>query len=258
MMHFKENLLRFIALILIATPFTLSADVQVTGNMPMPAALYMESTIDACDNNNGPYITMAGDITLGGLGGKLRFSNNERGTHVHEEDVVVAVEFLKNGEAIKFNKQPSRGGVGGNPWIYAQFFHDDGQPISDEILLGRCVQGLSPTALAFALASAANVNISGANCSGRGGTEMRLTGDLKLSGISANLTFTNNEKGTHEHSEDDVTVSIIILPDGDAISFDKRPPQGGAGGNPHVYFQFTDGNNAGLGSEMYLGRCNKL
>jgi len=258
MMHLKTYLFRFISISLITMPSVLLADVEVTGNMPMPAALYMESTIDACDNSTGPYITMAGDISLGGLGGTLRFSNNVRGTHVHEEDVIVAVEFLKNGEAIQFNKQPSRGGVGGNPWIYAQFFHDDGQPISDEILLGRCVQGLSPTALAFALASSAKVNVSGASCSGKGGTEMRLTGDMKLSGVSANLIFRNNEKGTHEHSEDDVTVNVVILPDGDSISFDKRPPQGGAGGNPHVYFQFTDGNNAGMGSEMYLGRCNKL
>lgn len=161
--------------------------------MPMPAALYMESTIDACDNSDGPYITMAGDISLGGLGGKLRVSNYQQGTHVHEEDVIVAVEFLKNSEQIKFNKQPSRGGVGDNPWIYAQFFHDDGQPISDEILLGRCVQGLTPTALGFALASAAKVNISGGSCSGQGGTEMRLTGNMKLSGVNASLTFTNNE-----------------------------------------------------------------
>lgn len=68
----------------------------------------------------------------------------------------------------------------------------------------------------------------------------------------------NNEKCTHEYSEDDVTINIIFLPDGDSISFDKYPSQGGAGGNPHVYFQFMDGNNTGLASEIYPGRCNKL
>lgn len=256
-MYFKY-LLRVIAFSMIAAPFAVHAGVKVNSNMPVPASLFMEATVDACENNPGPYITMGGDITLGGLGGKLRFSNNEKGTHEHEEDVTVAIEFLKDGEKIQFNKQPSRGGVGGNPWIYAQFFHSDGQHISDEILLGRCVQGLDPTALAFALAAAAQANISGGSCSGKGGTEMRVTGDIKLSGINANLIFRNNEKGTHEHSEDDVTISLVVLPDGETISFDKRPPQGGAGGNPHVYFQFMDGKNAGIGSEMYLGRCNKL
>lgn len=258
MIHPKIILAGLISLSAISLPFTVNADIKVNGSMPMPASLYMESTLDGCDNNPGPYITMGGDITLDGLGGKLRFSNNERGTHEHDEDVTVSVEFLKNGEQIKFNKQPSRGGVGGNPWIYAQFFHDNGQPISDEILLGRCVQGLNPAALAFALASSASVDISGGSCSGKGGTQMQLSGSMKLSGISANIRFSNNEKGTHEYSEDDVNVDIVILPEGDSISFDKRPPEGGAGGNPHVYFQFTDGDYSGIGSEMYLGRCNKL
>lgn len=256
--NYKKNILCAVSACLITAPISSIADVKVSGNMPMPASLFMESTFDACDNNQGPYITMGGDVTLDGLGGKLRFSNNSRGTHEHEEDVKVAVEFLKNGEQIKFNKQPSRGGVGGNPWIYAQFFHNSGEQITDEMLLGRCVQGISTTALTFALASAASVNIAGGSCSGQGGTEMNMSGDITLSGINANLIFRNNEKGTHEYSEDDVTINIQILPDGDTISFDKRPPQGGAGGNPHVYFQFTDGKSAGIGTEMYLGRCNKL
>ena len=32
------------------------------------------------------------------------------------------------------------GGVGGNPWIWVQFLHTDGEAASDEILIGRCVQ----------------------------------------------------------------------------------------------------------------------
>ena len=48
-----------------------------------------------------------------------------------------------------FLKQPSQGGVGGNPWIYIQFFDEDWEPLTDLLLLGRCVQGLVPIDFAY-------------------------------------------------------------------------------------------------------------
>jgi hypothetical protein len=41
---------------------------------------------------------------------------------------------------MQFPKQPVLGGVGGNPWIYLQFIDGQGNALSGERLLGRCVQ----------------------------------------------------------------------------------------------------------------------
>jgi len=62
-----------------------------------------------CSNHPGPYITLGGQIVLGGLHAKIIFRNNVQGTHTAESvsDVAIIV---------------------------------DGTAIDDPILLGRCVQ----------------------------------------------------------------------------------------------------------------------
>ena len=80
---------------------------------------------------------------------------------------------------------------------------------------------------------------------------------LPHGGIDARIIFRNNQKGTHEHDEY-TEVSVVILPAGESITFAKQPPQGGAGGNPLIWFQFLDGTGFPYGAEVFLGRCSKL
>jgi len=92
----------------------------------------------------------------------------------------------------------------------------------------------------------------------RGGPNITLEGGLTLGGLAGTLVFTNNNNAfTHVH-EEDVTVELELIPEGETIVFPKQPPEGGAGGNPHVFLQFQDGAGNPLGDEFYLGRCNKL
>ena len=53
-------------------------------------------------------------------------------------------------------------------------------------------------------------------------------------------------------------VDLVLLPAGEESRFHKSPSQGGAGGNPHIYFQFTDAEGEPLTGEAYLGRCNQM
>ena len=89
-----------------------------------------------CENSGGPFITLGGDITLGGLHARFIFRNNVKGTHTAEasRDVAIVLE----GSTITLPKQPVRGGVGGNPLISLQFLDGNGDPIDDPVLLGRC------------------------------------------------------------------------------------------------------------------------
>lgn len=221
--------------------------------LQVPASVHARINSNSCDNSPGPYITLSGELMLGGMDGALIFRNNRKGTHTHREDVKVGVEILPPGETIRFAKQPSRGGVGGNPFIYVQFLDDSGGAISDEIFVGRCVQGLDQmVSFDFVHNAVANASITAGECNNTSGPYITLSGELILSGIRAKLIFRNNEDGPHEY-EKDVEVGVVILPPGETISFAKQPPQGGAGGNPLIYFQFEES-----GPEFFMGRCTQL
>lgn len=230
---------------------------NANANFGMSASFSASATTDECSNNQGPYITLSGEISLGGLQGQLRFTNNMKGTHQRNEDVTTNISLMSD-EPIRFNKQPSRGGVGGNPHIWLLLHDGAGTELADPLYLGRCVQGFEDVSAETLLPAFAEADITSGSCSGRGGPNINLEGELALGGLSGTLVFTNNNNHfTHVH-EEDVTVGIVLIPEGETITFPKAPPQGGAGGNPHIFFQFQNGDGSPIGDEVYLGRCNKL
>jgi hypothetical protein len=234
-----------------------SAGVVVEDTLMTPGKFFAQATIDACDNSGGPNITLAGELVLGGIDGRIILRNNRKGTHKATADVVAEVSLLEPGETIQFAKQPPRGGVGGNPWIYLQLFDKSWRPISDRVLLGRCVQGIVPLALDMVLPTDASADISAEGCLNHPGPQITLLGELALGGLNGRLTFQNNRKGTHVH-EEAVDVDFVILEPGESLTFAKQPPLGGAGGNPLIYFQFIDDGSAPLSGEFFLGRCVQL
>lgn len=230
---------------------------DVSSMIGVPASATVQAETGGCSNNPGPYITLTGEIALGGVNAQLIFSNNMKFTHVHEEDVVVDVVLLPEGESIKFNKQPPLDGAGGNPWIYLVFTDEHGNYYSDPQLLGRCVQGLFATTLDLDIPSGASAHVETGGCSNNPGPYITLDGELAIGGLSAKLIFTNNRKFTHVH-EEDIVVDIVIIPAGESIKFNKQPPLDGAGGNPHIFLQFTSGGGYALSDLFYLGRCVQL
>lgn len=108
---------------------TLSAEVAVT-----PIA-------SGCANAPGPFVTLEGTVTVASLRAELIFRNNQKGTHETTETASVNVEPLAE-EVLTIPKQPVEGGVGGNPFIWMQSWTGGGEALTDEILLGRCVQDL--------------------------------------------------------------------------------------------------------------------
>lgn len=221
------------------------------------AAVHVEAEAGECSNNPGPYITLTGEIALGGVDARLIFRNADKGPHERTEDVEASVVLLPEGETIRFSKAPPRGGAGGNPWIYLVFTDEDGNDYGEPMLLGRCVQGLDVVDVALALPAFARAQVTTGACSNSPGPEIELTGELVIGGLNGKLVFTNNAKFTHVH-EEDVVVDLVILPAGESIEFAKQPPLGGVGGNPKIWLQFTDGDGGAMSDELYLGRCVQL
>jgi hypothetical protein len=241
-----------------ATAVLFSISVRADQQVSAPFAMHMNvnALVDesGCANSPGPQISLGGDIHLGGLAARVIFSNNHKGTHTVTVVAQYDVRLLVEGSTITIPKQPVQGGVGGNPYIYLQFHDGKGNDLSDEVFLGRCVQGLNVTAdLLNAALARANVHAEG--CSNRKGPNITLSGDIVLSGLHARFIFRNNVKGTHT-AEDTRDIAIIL--DGSSITLPKQPVNGGVGGNPLISIQFLNGKGEPIGDPVLLGRCVQL
>ena len=244
-----------------------SADVassmsSVTAALTLPASVRLNTQLSSCDNSPGPYITMSGVFALGGLGSRLIFRNNAKGTHTYTDESHSDVTVVPNGAAITIPKQPVLGGVGGNPFIWIQFTDEKDTPMSGEIYLGRCVQGFNATpGLDFSVASAATASFEAGGCYNSPGPTITMSGDLRVSpGLGVRFIFRNNDNpvgGPHEF-DDATLVRVTLVPPGHDVQFPKQPVLGGVGGNPWISFQFLSGTGATLTSEYLLGRCVQL
>ncbi len=241
---------------------TAGSPAQVTQSFSMPVRATVTTAATGCDNSPGPYITIEGGLSLGGLGTRMTFTNNAKGTHTFSDDAHVDITVVPAGESITIPKQPVLGGVGGNPFIWLKLEDGNGNAVSDEIFLGRCVQGLTNTSGAeFSSLARALATISVADCENSPGPYITLDGDLYVAaGLDAKFIFQNNDNpvdGPHE-AHADAVVKVSLVPPGHDVRFNKQPSQGGVGGNPWIWFQFLDGAGAGIASQTLLGRCVQL
>lgn len=230
--------------------------------LDMPVMVNYELSTYDCSNNPGPRITFSGLTSTAGFGVRTIFRNNMKGTHEHVEEMTSDVTLQPAGSEIVIPKQPVRGGVGGNPFIWVQFIDADGQPIGDEIFIGRCVQGYTfKGAQQVDESAVATSTYTVQGCANSPGPDITFDAGLALAGLDARIIFRNNDNpvgGPHEASEDVVSDPLEVIPDGTAYTFPKQPVLGGVGGNPWIWTQFMDGNARTVSDEILLGRCEQL
>src|ERR1044071_750944 len=233
--------------------FSARADQQITERFNQPIQVTANIDETGCDNSPGPQITVQGEIVLGGLQMKLILANNVKGTHTTVVTLETNVVLVPLGGKIVIPKQPVLGGVGGNPYIWLQFYDKSGN-LTDPVFLGRCVQGLQVPG-DFLNSSLAELLVNVLGCENNPGPYIYIGGDLKLSGLHARLIFTNNTKGTHKT---DAQVWVDVIPEGTVLTIPKQPVLGGSGGNPLIWVQLLQGDGTPISDPQFLGRCNKL
>lgn len=231
--------------------------VSTTHAMPVRVQATVETS--GCENSPGPTVTLSGALILDGVSADLIFRNNLKGTHEATEQEDVQVVLLPDGEKISIPKQPVQGGTGGNPFIWIQLLDSQGRPLTGEIFLGRCVQGISTMAADFFLAATSSADVTVGDCSNNG-PSIELSGEVALTGIDARLIFRNNDNpvGGPHSADEETAVDIVILPEGESIRLPKQPVLGGVGGNPWIFLQFLDGSEEPISDEFLLGRCVQL
>jgi hypothetical protein len=233
---------------------THGADQQVSAGLTMPAQVSGTITMSDCDNSQGPQVTLDAHLILGGLNVQAIFRNNLKGTHTHVEEYATNAVLLPEGGSLTLPKQPVLGGVGGNPFIWIQLLDGQGHALTEEIYLGRCVQGLAsidPSLFMDVIASA-SVNV---DCANNPGPFITISGGLTLSGLKARFIFRNNDNpvdGPHQATR---TADVTLVPAGTTIQFPKQPVLGGVGGNPWMWIQFLDEEGDPASDELFIGRC---
>jgi len=116
------------------------------GSFPVDASITLETTVSlavsvaGCANHPGPTITVEGEVSFAGLRARIIVRNGDGGPIAGEASTDASVVVLSNGDTLSIPKQPVRGGVGGNPWIWLQLVDGSGDLLTDEIAVGRCVQ----------------------------------------------------------------------------------------------------------------------
>jgi len=124
-----------------------------------------------------------------------------------------------------------------------------GEPTANATTLaGQSVTAAIPMPVRVSVAAESS------GCENAPGPTVTLSGELALAGLGVELTFRNNAKGTHEHTEE-TTATAVLIPEGESVSIPKQPVLGGAGGNPYIWVQFLGGDGSAMSGEIFLGRC---
>ena len=236
---------------------------MVTTSVSEPMNLQATVSTFDCENSPGPWINFEGAVTLGGMNVQMIFRNNiNKDVHTLVEDIQT-VAGVTAGTTVRIPKQPSHPftdgtgtGVGGNPWISIQLVDTNGNPLSGEVPLGRCVQGAFAPSIDFSASVIGQAIIETLDCTNNPGPHINVSGSMSVSpGVKARFIFRNQRTDGAPH-EAVAMAEVTLFSNGFAFSFPKQPVLGGVGGNPWISVRFADPEP--IGSETLLGRCVQL
>jgi hypothetical protein len=228
---------------------------RAAGPVTFAASLSVAASATGCDNRGGPDISIAGDMVVSGFGAKVVATNNIRRTHVATDETSAFVTLHNGQDVIKVSKG-GKYGVSGNPEMYLEVYDHADHLIGSRMYLGRCNRPLPASKMDFTALGDIDYGISTGQCSGAGGPQVNLTGAVTLHGIKAKLIL-QKKNGTRSVGIP-VEFAISLLEPGKKMMFDKRPPFGGAGGNPWFYGTLTNHAGKPVSGEILFGRCNSM
>jgi hypothetical protein len=256
---------------------------SVTSQFAVPVHLTGWVTDASWCDNKGPHIYINTGALYGGFSTELTFMNNLNDKSTLEVVGAQSLTVLGEGEGWTEAawKQPSRGGAGGNPFIYIDPDDTDGT-LSDAIYIGRCVQdgkigqlnhghwSVDTSTLATSVLSAQALE-----CSNKG-SSLTIGTDTNADAVTGRLVFSNSDLGLNpQHISPTEVTAAWGFNNGLPLSVRKGGGATGAGGNPLVTSEYgttqhdADGNEVLIdgkpvftgfspSTKQDLGRCNKI
>jgi hypothetical protein len=114
----------------------------------VPTAASVSYAVKDCDNGPGATIALDGVMQFtSSVVVRLIFRDAADSASAIREQDINGPTVLAAGHSVRFSKQPVASGVGGNPWILASLTDGDGQPVTEQVVLGRCNQLAGSTAI---------------------------------------------------------------------------------------------------------------
>ena len=224
-------------------------------------------TSPSCVIGSGPSVALTGELELGGLGARLIFRNNQKGTHELSDDLTATTVLIPSGETLEIPTTAIQDPSNGAPVIYVQFLDGAGNAVSGEILLGACEAAGFPASATVALATTVTLSVSAAGCSNNPGPTITVEGAVEFAGVADHQGGQHQAQGGQMidlivRSADGSTVGeivasadVVALQPGETHTIPKQPSSGGVGGNPWIWAELLDAAGAPLSDEIFIGRC---
>ena len=234
---------------------TAAATPEVSQAFSLPVHVTTAAQLSGCNTGQGVSVALNGQLALPGVGARLTFYNNEKGTH--DATVVAQGEgsVIPAGATITIPDRATQSSVSGDPSLSLQIVDGGGRPLTGEVSLGACGDSLGPLSGDFVLPATARASVT--SCQNGPGASIALSGALTLqAGVAAKVTLQGDS--TSARTATSGTLQIDIVPAQGTVQFAKQPVRGGAGGNPWIYLQFLDAAGAPFGQESLIGRCSQL
>ena len=234
---------------------TVAATPEVSQAFSMPVHVTTTAQLSGCNTGQGVSVALNVQLALPGVGARLTFYNNEKGTH--DATVVAQGEgsVIPAGATITIPDRATQSSVSGAPSLSLQIVDGGGRPLTGDVSLGACGDSLGPLSGDFVLPATARASVT--SCQNGPGASIALSGALTLqAGVAAKITLQGDS--TSARTATSGTLQIDIVPAQGTVQFAKQPVRGGAGGNPWIYLQFLDAAGAPFGQEFLIGRCSQL
>ena len=231
----------------------LTSQPQVSQSLDMPVHAAGTVSASGCDDLVGPTVTLRGELTSDSLGVRLIFGRNQHGARDGVVEAHGDGTVMPAGASVAIPRDLTPGGVGKDPNVWLQLVDDTSRPLTQEIYLGRCVEGLRSFTADFTLPATATATL--VSCDINAGPSATLRGDVAFeTGVAATLIL-RAELGARDTATASAGLATLgVLPAWGTTQFTKPPGPGGAA-NPWLTLQFLSATGAAIGQEHLLGRC---
>src|SRR5215470_8133955 len=122
-------------------------------------------------------------------------------------------------------------------------------------MIGCAADPPGSTAQTIVVPTALAATFTAPTCTVVAGPAVQITGELSFGGLDARMIFRNNQKGTHEHT-DDFTTSTVVIPADESISIPTPSLVEPPGSAPLIFIQFFDSAGNPVTTEIFLGTCD--
>jgi hypothetical protein len=196
-------------------------------------------------------VKVEGSLTPVGVHTEVIFANPKGG---HEESSLVSEEVVPANQPLSIPERSVVGAASDNPYIWIQLTEQTGKPLTSEIFLGQCSQGLFNAEALFEAPIEAFAEVAASGCETVGQASVVLGGQMQLQPIFVEVILRPSSTPTGQKA----AVEMALLPAGETYPFPQTEFTGGPTANPQISVQFRQDNGAAIGSELRLGRCASL